>query len=309
VATALPLVTIYTDGACDPNPGPGGWAAVLLRDGAEPKELCGAAEGTTNNQMELRAALEALQALPEPHRVLLVSDSQYLCRGFSDWFPQWRQTGYVPDDRGGLPNWELWRGLQAEAARHEVEARWVRGHGGDRWNARVDVLARSMLPAPPLPLADPDAAHLFTGAWGQKEAGVGGWAVLLNYRQASKPLAGRVPEGQLTRLHLRAAVQGLRALTRVLPVHLYTTSGFVRDAATRWLSGWPQRDWQTVDGRPVQNRDLWEELLAAAAPYRVRYHLVPPNALPGPMRAALDLARDAARTSPSPLAGEGRGGG
>jgi ribonuclease HI len=290
----LPQVTAYTDGACEPNPGPGGWAALLLRDGAEPKELCGSAEKTTNNRMELRAALEALQALAEPHRVLLVSDSQYLCRGVNEWLPQWRRAGFVPNDRVGLPNWELWRALQAEAGRHEVECRWVRGHGADAWNARVDALAHSMIPAPPLPLADPAAVHLFTGAWGQAGAGVGGWAVLLNFREASKPLCGRVEDGTLNRLHLIAAREGLRALKRVLPVHLYTTQGYLRDGATRWAAGWKRRDWKTVDGRPVQHRDLWEEFLAAAAPYPVTYHLVPPNDLPAAMRQALDLARDTA---------------
>ena len=135
------LVTIYTDGACDPNPGPGGWAAIL-RYGRHEKVLSGSDPATTNNRMELTAALQALQALKRPCRAVLHTDSEYVRRGVTEWLPQWQARGWQRKG-GALANVDLWQALAGEVQRHEIEWRWVRGHAGDPLNERVDALARA----------------------------------------------------------------------------------------------------------------------------------------------------------------------
>lgn len=139
-----PDVTIYCDGACSGNPGPGGWGAVLLRLGKNReviiKELSGCMDDTTNNQMELTAAIEALRALRRPCRVKLYSDSQYVITGFTEWLPMWIKKGWRKK-RGKIENADLWRDLLSAASDHEIEWNWVKGHDGDIYNERADKLA------------------------------------------------------------------------------------------------------------------------------------------------------------------------
>lgn len=136
----LPRVVIYTDGACDPNPGPGGWAALLKFRGRQ-KTLTGGEPETTNNRMELTAAVMALQALKEPCQVDLYTDSEYLQRGITEWLAGWKQRGWRRKD-GPLANADLWQRLDRAMQEHQVEWHWVRGHAGDRDNQRVDWLAK-----------------------------------------------------------------------------------------------------------------------------------------------------------------------
>ena len=139
----LPRVTIYTDGACEPNPGPGGWAALMVF-GRHEKELSGSEVNTTNNRMELTAAVEALCALKEPCQVSLYTDSEYLRRGINEWLPEWRRRGWKRKS-GKLANIDLWQALEASLKEHEITWHWVRGHAGDRLNQRVDSLARKAM--------------------------------------------------------------------------------------------------------------------------------------------------------------------
>jgi len=133
-------VIIYTDGACDPNPGPGGWAAIL-RSGSTEKVLSGNEADTTNNRMELTAALRALEALKEPCLVDLYTDSEYLQRGVTEWMPAWKAKNWKRKG-GPLANLDLWQALDAALARHTVRWQWVRGHAGMHFNQRADALAR-----------------------------------------------------------------------------------------------------------------------------------------------------------------------
>jgi len=137
---AKPKVIIYTDGACDPNPGPGGWAAILRYNGQE-KVLTGNDPHSTNNRMELQAAISALEALHEPCRVELYTDSTYLKRGITEWLPNWIARGWRKSNRKAVLNADLWRKLHALTKQHDVHWHWVRGHSGDRQNERVDRLA------------------------------------------------------------------------------------------------------------------------------------------------------------------------
>lgn len=135
-------VDIYTDGACSGNPGPGGWG-VVLRTADKEKELCGGESVTTNQRMELKAAIEGLRALRQPCRVKLYSDSAYLIRAFQDgWLARWRQNGWQTKNKGEVKNKELWQELLSAAASHQIQWIKVKGHSDNQGNNRADQLAR-----------------------------------------------------------------------------------------------------------------------------------------------------------------------
>ena len=134
------VVTIHTDGACKGNPGPGGWGALLVSGGHE-KELFGGARDTTNNRMELTAVIEALGALKKPCEVVLYTDSSYVQKGITEWIHAWKARGWKTADKKPVKNDDLWRALDAAAARHRISWRWVKGHAGDPGNERADALA------------------------------------------------------------------------------------------------------------------------------------------------------------------------
>jgi len=139
-------VEIFTDGACRGNPGPGGWAA-LLREGSHEKLLSGAQLQTTNNRMELLAAIEALAALERACTVRLTTDSEYVRQGITAWLPKWKSNGWRTSQRQPVKNQDLWQRLDAESARHRIEWRWVKGHSGHTENERVDRAANDAIDA------------------------------------------------------------------------------------------------------------------------------------------------------------------
>jgi ribonuclease HI len=134
-------VEIYTDGACSGNPGPGGWGAVLAYGGREKELYGGSAELTTNNRMELMAAIQALESLTRPSAVRLHTDSSYLRNGIMSWLPGWKRNGWRTASKQPVKNEDLWRRLDAAAARHQVLWLWVKGHAGNAGNERADALA------------------------------------------------------------------------------------------------------------------------------------------------------------------------
>ena len=139
--TARKQVEVHTDGACLGNPGPGGWAALLRWRGVE-RELSGGEPDTTNNRMELMAAIAALEALREPCDVILTTDSQYVRQGICDWMPNWVRRNWKTAGGDPVKNRDLWERLHAAAAPHAIDWRWVKGHNGHPENERVDQLAR-----------------------------------------------------------------------------------------------------------------------------------------------------------------------
>ncbi|HRP27896.1 MAG TPA: ribonuclease HI [Burkholderiaceae bacterium] len=139
-AIRRPQVTIYTDGACKGNPGPGGWGAWLAADGHE-KELFGGERLTTNNRMELTAVIEALATLKRNCTVTIHTDSEYVRKGITEWIHGWKQRGWKTADRKPVKNAELWARLDALRELHDVHWRWVKGHSGDPGNERADALA------------------------------------------------------------------------------------------------------------------------------------------------------------------------
>jgi ribonuclease HI len=135
-------VEVFTDGACLGNPGPGGWAA-LLRSGSHERMLTGGEPQTTNNRMELMAAIAALEALKRPCEVELTTDSRYVMQGIEDWMPRWRANGWRTSTRKPVKNQDLWQRLDAAAGPHRIKWQWVRGHNGHPENERVDEAARA----------------------------------------------------------------------------------------------------------------------------------------------------------------------
>ena len=137
-------VCLYTDGACSGNPGPGGWGALLTM-GAHEKELCGAEAHTTNNRMEMMAAIQGLRALKNPCQVDLYTDSQYLRMGITSWIVGWKKNGWKTADKKPVKNEDLWRVLEDLVSIHDIRWHWVKGHNGHPENERVDLLARSAI--------------------------------------------------------------------------------------------------------------------------------------------------------------------
>lgn len=142
----LPRVVVYTDGACRGNPGPGGWGAVL-QSGHHEKTLNGFESRTTNNRMELMAAIMALRALKRPCEVALWTDSEYLRRGITEWIHGWQKRGWKTASRQPVKNAELWRELLEETHRHRIQWQWVKGHSGHPGNERADALANAAIDA------------------------------------------------------------------------------------------------------------------------------------------------------------------
>jgi len=267
----LSEVTIYTDGGADPNPGTGGWAAILIDPATgKAREISGGEGRATNNRMELTAAIRALEALRRPCRVHLFTDSQYLRKGITEWLPGWIARGWRRK-AGELQNEDLWRRLAELIESHEVHWDWVRGHAGNRWNERADELAtqeirkrRGGRTAAAAPEAE---VFLRVSCAGRK----GGWAALVRQGGGETVLSGGLGTTTSNQLDLLGAIAALERLPRGTSVAVHTGSDYLRNGAARWLDGWKRRGWKTQEGQPVLNRDLWERLEAAMAGRRVTW--------------------------------------
>ena len=270
-------VTIYTDGGCKPNPGAGGWGVVILREGKAPEEHFGGAEDSTNNRMELQAAIEALRALPPGTTATLVTDSTYVKSGITSWLPKWIAKNWTTSSKEPVKNRDLWEALSNELARHEVEWKWTKGHAGNRWNERADALAtRGLRQIAGLPDIDPDenAAHLYLGIAFKAKESKGRVAVLLVYKDKEKSLTTDLEDVTSNELHIRSAIEALKALKRALPLQIYTASDYLKDGATRWIGSWRQRGWRTKEGKDVKNREAWEELDRLLQDFEVTWNVI-----------------------------------
>jgi len=139
-------IQIFTDGACQGNPGPGGWGVLMIYPDGTEKELSGGEQATTNNRMEMLSALRALEFLQTPASICLYSDSQYLIRGINEWLAGWKKRGWRTASGSAVKNIDLWQALDAQMARHQIQWCWVRGHSGHPGNERADQLARQAVP-------------------------------------------------------------------------------------------------------------------------------------------------------------------
>ncbi|MDX1664774.1 MAG: ribonuclease HI [Candidatus Promineifilaceae bacterium] len=253
-------VTIYSDGGADPNPGIGGWAAILRMDGRE-RVLKGHDPQTTNNRMELTAAIEALRALPPGRQITFYTDSQYVRRGITEWIDNWAEAGW--QRRGGKPiaNVDLWQQLWPLTRQHEIDWRWVKGHSGDPLNERVDELARqARLEITADETMAQDMPRLYVRASCRGNPGPGGWGVVVERGDETTQLSGSEPSTTNNRMEIRAALEALEQISTGGEAQLITTSDYLYQGATRWIHGWRQRNWQKKGGKAVANADLWQAL-------------------------------------------------
>jgi ribonuclease HI len=288
--TNQPEVIIYTDGACDPNPGPGGWAAVL-RSGQHEKVLTGHEPRTTNNRMELQAVIAALTALKKPSHVVLHTDSTYVQKGVTEYLAHWKAGRWQTADKRAVANQDLWQALDEALQRHQIEWVWVKGHAGDPLNERVDRLAVSMIPRSALPLDDAQAIHVFTGV--SCSGATGGWAVIIRHGDVTQELGGYEDETSANRLHLLAAQKGLEAAPAGSLVHVYTPSDYAAQGATQWVKNWAARGWRTKEGQPVKHRDVWQAIVNASKGRQVKWHSLKDEVRPLESQRAEELARRA----------------
>ena len=253
------LVTIYTDGGADPNPGVGGWAAILRAGGSE-KVLTGSEPWTTNNRMELTAAIEALTALKRSCQVEFYTDSEYVRRGITEQISKWQDQKWQRKGKP-IPNADLWQKLQALTGTHDINWHWVRGHSGNTLNERVDVLARdARLAITPSAELSRDTRRLFVRGTCKGNPGPGAWAAILEHGQETRQLNGTEPSTTNNRMELMAVIGGLSMIAPGESAYVVTTSDYVFMGATRWIHGWRRRNWKKKDGQPVSNLDLWQEL-------------------------------------------------
>jgi ribonuclease HI len=255
------IVTIYTDGGADPNPGVGGWAAIL-RAGGKEKVLTGSEPSTTNNRMELTAAIAALEALRWPSQVEFHTDSEYVRRGITEWIDDWQKQSWQRKGKP-IPNADLWQKLASLAETHQIDWHWVRGHSGNRLNERVDMLARdARLAISPVATASEESLRLYVRGTCKGNPGPGAWAAVLEHDGETSQASGAERSTTNNRMELMAVIGGMALIPDGAEAYVVTTSDYVFMGATRWIHGWRRRDWKKRDGRPVSNLDLWQQVEA-----------------------------------------------
>ncbi len=260
-----PQVVIYSDGGADPNPGPGGWGVVLLAEVSgktHTKELSGGEAHTTNNRMELTAAIRALRALKGPSQVEFHTDSQYVKRGITEWMENWLRTNFK---KGKIENAGLWQQLNAEAGRHEIQWHWVKGHAGNRYNERCDQLATAEIRALKGQAAaqdgDDNSAPMPYRAYFRVSCPgkAGGWAALVVTPEGQQILSGSEKSTSANRLELLATVAALKVLPAGASAQCFTGSSYLHSGLTQWVNGWKKSGWIKKTGGEVLHRELWEQ--------------------------------------------------
>jgi ribonuclease HI len=303
----VPEVDIYTDGACDPNPGPGGWGAII-HWGDREWVLSGNDPDTTNNRMELHAAAAALallEGLLGRCQVDIHTDSQYLRRGITEWIDGWISRGWRTSDKQPVKNQDLWRALHRLAQVHDVTWHWLKGHAGHPLNERVDRLAtearRALRRGPGAPDAHQPTndgrpvVEICVKASHRGAEGRGGWGAVLRVGEHTKTLSGSEPSTTANAMLIRGAAEALRALTRPCRVVLYSDANYLIKGASRWVKRWQAGGWQTRDGKPVANQAEWESLVEATRSHHVTWLLAQGDAAPADLAWAGELAVESAR--------------
>ena len=267
---AEPII-IYSDGGSDPNPGIGGWAA-LLRYGRHEKVLTGHDPQTTNNRMELTAAIHALEALKRPSEIEFHTDSEYLRKGITEWIAGWAERGWKTKAGKPVSNADLWQRLWPLVQRHTIRWHWVKGHAGDPLNERVDTLAREarLQITPPDQLPE-DVQRLYIRGSCKGNPGPGGWGAVLAWDGESEQNSGSEAQTTNNRMELQAAISGLLLVQPGSTVQIVTGSDYLFQGATRWIHGWRQREWKKRDGQAVANADLWQALDRLSKEYAIMW--------------------------------------
>ncbi len=285
-ADSSPLA-VYTDGGCDPNPGPGGWGAIIRWDEQE-WVLQGNARNTTNNRMELTAAAAALAALTlfdETPAIELHTDSRYLQRGVTEWLENWAQNGWETSNGSPVKNQDLWRALHRLILDRDIHWNWLKGHAGHRQNERADQLAtearvslqrRSQALSPQQPAAsrqDYDV-ELFVKSSYSGKSKHGGWAVVMRWGHHESTLTGSAKGTSANAMLIRGAAEALNKLSRPCNAIIYSDAKYLIQGGASWVKGWLANGWRTRSGGAVANQEEWQRLLQAAEPHQVAWRLL-----------------------------------
>jgi len=286
-------IRVYTDGACKPNPGPGGWGAVIVYPDKKNMEMSGGDIDTTNNRMELMAAIKALDELNKDSDIILFTDSQYIRKGITKWVNIWKVKNWKTIEGTDVKNMDLWKELIAKAGLHKINWKWIKGHAGHKYNERADELARKArknVESTPLPLDDKNAIHIFTAVSYSTKTKNGAWVACLSYQQYEKCINGFEKNSSGNRMHIISAIQGLEQIKKNYPVHIYTVSDYLKDGASKWILKWANKNWQTIEGEKVKHKDLWIKLQKISQKYKISWHLVSKKNFPEQMSKAKDIA-------------------
>ena len=284
-------VEIFTDGACGDNSGVGGWGAVIRYSDGREEEIHGSEEHTTNNRMELSAAINALRHLPAPTHVDLTINSRYVQDGITKWIEGWKRNGWKTKQGKAVKNIDLWQDLEHQVRRHRVT--WRTGH---KENKRADKLARQGVKdvrsrvntrsdskegliesfvLKPEPEWVYSKVEIFTDGACSGNPGVGGWGAVIRYSDGrEEEIHGAEEHTTNNRMELSAAINALRHLQAPARVILTTDSRYVKDGITKWIEGWKRKGWKTADSKAVKNINLWQDLERLVRWHRVTWQWV-----------------------------------
>jgi ribonuclease HI len=296
-------VVAYTDGGCDPNPGPGGWAAILRWQDRE-WQLSGNDPATTNNRMELQAAaaaLSLLEGLLGRCRVEIHTDSRYLRQGISDWIKRWVGNDWQTLTGEPVKNQDLWQTLYRLVQAHDVSWHWLKGHAGHPLNERADHLAREaqnslrlvdrvpgpaamILPSTPprrdgvapavqVPAEPGIEVDISVKVACRQPRGAGGWGAVLRSVSQEFEIQGHSSSTTANQLLIQGAAEALRALRKPSQVRVTSDAQYLIQGASIWIRAWQSNGWKTKDGKPVAHQAEWRALLEAARPHRVTWTL------------------------------------
>lgn len=270
-------IVFYTDGSCAPtNPGPGGWAYLPVVDGVPSEVVNGSEPRSTNNRMELTAAIEALKTCPDGESVDLFTDSEYVRLGITQWMDAWIRNGWTRRKRGPVLNKDLWVELHEQNSRLRVDWHWVKAHAGDSFNEVVDQAARnaamsagsrdggSTLSFGNLESVaeetSPNVDYFITAATSGENRGA--WAFVRVVDDDEDTSYDVLDRSSANRSLLIGAIELMRSLTVGESVRVATDSEYLYKGVTQWIEAWRQRGWRKSDDKPVANKDLWIEIHA-----------------------------------------------
>ena len=240
--------------------------------GQHEKVLTGSEANTTNNRMELQAAISALQALKRPVEVEFHTDSEYLRKGITKHIEKWAEKNWKRSDKQPVANVDLWQKLWPLVQTHQIEWHWVKGHSGDPMNERVDELAtKARLSITPDVSLSTGVPRLFLRASCKGNPGPGGWGVILEDGDSTEQMSGWEEQTTNNRMELTAAIEGLHMLPPNSAVQIFTLSDYLFQGATKWIHGWRNQGWTKKNGQPISNEDLWRALNSLMAKYQIRW--------------------------------------
>lgn len=308
-------IEIFTDGGCKPNPGPGGWGVIIriVEKGQSGSEkinewyLSGNDQQTTNNRMEMQAAIAALgliNGLAIECDVDLYTDSEYLKQGITQWVDGWEKNGWRTKEKDQVKNQLLWQTLMRLVRDQKINWHWLKGHDDHPHNERADQLATKARNALTKRPAKTPALQAKNVSWPDvnisvkvsfnASQGTGAWGVVIRMGEHTKNLSKRENGVTSNALLVRGAAEGLWALSKPCNVTIISDADYLIRGGSQWLKGWLARDWHTKDGKPVANQAEWEALLAAMHPHHINWKSERPDESPD-----LSLAGEIAASSAS----------